>query len=315
MGKMLETLNQRLAQQGTGAALPATQPAPCPRPQGEPEGDPPPEMPFIEVGGRLAPLEGSPDVLASAPPARHRAHPAHAERGPRLQRITSRTPNALTVQFRPMAAGMIGARPRFAPELIAFHRPDHAISRQYQVLADELLAHLPAAAARVLLFTSAARGVGTTTAVLNLAITFARQEDRRVIVVDANWDRAAIAGRLGLADAPGLIDVLAGLPLEQALQETGQAGLRSLSGGAAQGSPIRATLGTLRPLFRELRDACDLVLVDAPCRDEHPDAAALADAVYLVTPAAEAESLQVVALLQRMRQQGIPVRGQVLTAH
>jgi Mrp family chromosome partitioning ATPase len=275
-------------------------------------------MSFIEVGGRLAPLEASPDVLASAPPARIRAHPAHAERGPRLQPLPAPTPAGLTVQFRPIATAPARPQPHFAPELIAFHRPDHAIGRQYEGLADEMLAQLPADAAQLLVFTAAAPGVGTTTVLLNLAVTFARKEDRRVTVVDANRDRAAVAGRLGLAEGPGLIDVLhGGVPLEQAVQETGQAGLRSLTAGTwPQGGRVRMTAEALRPLFRQLREGSDLVLIDAPCWDGRPEAAllaTLADAVYLVAPAAAADTPHAGALLQVMRQQGIQVRGQIVT--
>jgi Mrp family chromosome partitioning ATPase len=208
--------------------------------------------------------------------------------------------------------------PHFAPEVIAFHQPEHAISDQYRTLAEEMLAQLPHGAARVLLFTAAAHGVGTTTVLLNLAVTFARQEDRRIAVIDANRDRSAVAARLGLAEMPGLVEVLTGvLPMKQALQETGQAGLRALTAGAAsQGGRVRLTAEVLRPLFRQLRQACDLVLIDAPCWDGRPEAAVLAtltDAVYLVAPAAEGDSPQAAALLQVMRQQGIPVRGQILT--
>jgi Mrp family chromosome partitioning ATPase len=79
---------------------------------------------------------------------------------------------------------------------------------------------------------------------------------------------------------------------------------------------VRITAGALRPLFRQLREGCDLVLIDGPCWDGRPEAAVLAtlaDAVYLVAPVAAADSPQAAALLQVMRQQGIPVRGQVLT--
>jgi Mrp family chromosome partitioning ATPase len=318
MGKMLETLNQKPAGRGAPEAKPALLPVSAPRPDPEPEPDLPSAMSFIEVGGKLAPLDASPDVLATAPPGRTRLHPPHAERGPRLRKLAARPDDGRTVRFRPVTGGTARPRPRFAPELVAFHRPDHALSGQYQTLAEQMLAPLPADAPGILLFTAAAPGVGTTTVLLNLAVTIARHGDRQIVVIDANRDRAAVAARLGLTEAPGLGELLSGgLPLEEALQETGQAGLRALAAGAIFPSGrVRLTAEALRPLLRQLRQASDLALIDAPSWDGRPEAAVLAtlaDAVYLVAPAAESDSPHAGALLQVMRQQGIPVRGQILT--
>jgi Mrp family chromosome partitioning ATPase len=318
MGKMLETLNQKPAGRGAPEAKPAHLPVSAPRPDPEPEPDLPSAMSFIEVGGKLAPLDASPDVLATAPPGRTRLHPPHAERGPRLRKLAARSDDGRTVRFRPVTGGTARPRPRFAPELVAFHRPEHALSCQYQSLAEEMLAQLPAGAPGLLLFTAAAPRVGTTTVLLNLAVTLVRQGDQRIAVIDANRDRPAVAARLGLAEAPGLGDVLSGgFPLEEALQETGQAGLRAVTIGATSlGGRARLTAEAMRPLFRQLRRAFQLVMIDAPCWDGRPEAgvlATLADAVYLVATAAECDSPQAGALLQVMRQQGIPVRGQILT--
>ena len=60
-----------------------------------------------------------------------------------------------------------------------------------------------------LLFAGAADDVGTSTVLLNLAVTLARQE-ATVTVVDAHLARPALADRLGLPPAPGLREVLAG---------------------------------------------------------------------------------------------------------
>src|SRR5205085_392203 len=83
-------------------------------------------------------------------------------------------------------------------------------------------------------FTSAASGVGTTTVLLNVAITSAHQGKLRVLAADVNLHRPPLGDRLGLRSAPGLGEVLArGLGLEEALKETGQRQLRALTAGAA----------------------------------------------------------------------------------
>src|SRR5207253_11034851 len=123
----------------------------------------------------------------------------------------------LTVFFRPITADPGPARSRFATELVTFHRPEHALSKQYQNLAGTLTAQLPATRSRVLLFTAAHPGAGTTTVLLNLAIALARQGKQRLVVVDANPNQPAVAERLGLPQVPGLAEVLAGSqPLQDA---------------------------------------------------------------------------------------------------
>lgn len=287
MGKLLETFRQ------------TTEPAggPLPRPAEE-------EVPFIEVGGRQAPMEASPAVLATLPP-----HPAA---GPRFRQLRAPAAEVRAVHFRPVAAERTPAG--FAPELVAFHRPEHTVSRQYQTLADAIAEQLPGRGSPLLLFTAAAPGVGATTVVLNLAVTLARRR-QGVVVVDAQRDRPAVAERLGLPTAPGLEEVLAGaVPLAEALQETGQEQLVALPAGRGRTRPgARWTADALRRLARQLRDRDGLVFLDAPCWDGRPDLltlAALCDAVYLVS----ADGEDVGGLLRDLPGDGVPLRGQILTS-
>jgi Mrp family chromosome partitioning ATPase len=316
MGKLLETLEQAGGRrfQAEAESLPAqaaTEVTPAI------EMAPPEEVPFIEVGGRRAPLEASPSVLASAPPART-SSPTNAEPepGPRLQRLDPPSAELMSIHFRPLAAAPVLVQARFAPELVAFHQPGHAVSRQYQGLADALGEQLPAGPAGVLLFTAARSGAGTTTVLLNLAITFARRGAARTIVVDAQGDRPAVAERLAVPSAPGLHEVLTGLAeLSQTVQATGQDGLFALTAGHVRGRPGgRWAADGLGTVVRQLRQDFDLVLLDAPRWDARPEIAALAalcDAAYLVARGADdAATAQLVRALPR---HGVPLRGQIVT--
>src|SRR5260221_229426 len=184
MGRMLETLKQATLRRDPPARVtrvakdtPALQ-AVWPEDAVQ-EAD----MPFVEVGGpRTAPLP----VPATTPPM---VSPSPTAEGPRL----------MTVLYRPLPIELPTRQPRsrFAVELVAYHQPDHAISGQYRELAGRVLGALPAEQPGVLLFTSAAPATGTTTVLLNTAITVARPNGRRVVVVDAHLRRAAVAARLG----------------------------------------------------------------------------------------------------------------------
>src|SRR5262249_26850295 len=138
----------------------------------------------------------------------------------------------------------------------------------------------------------------------------------RVGVVDANRHQPAVAERLGLPEVPGLAEVLTGrVALGQVLQETGQANLVALSAGAA-GLAVRLAGESTRALLRQLRERFDLVLIDTPCWPSEPallPLAGLCEAVYLVSPETEADLPETIHLVQELTEQGVPLRGHLLT--
>ena len=133
---------------------------------------------------------------------------------------------------------------RFSQELIAFHRPGHALGEQYRSLAAALAVQLPAGQPHVLLFAAATNGIDTTTVMLNLGITFAKQS-KCVVIVDANLQHPTVGEQFGMSQAPGLRDVLAGsFSLHRAVRETGLENLFALTAGKAQGKVIPVGLPT-----------------------------------------------------------------------
>jgi Mrp family chromosome partitioning ATPase len=321
MGKVLETLTQPGTGRRTAETRAPIEEAAQVEGAEETAADLPEEVPFIEVGGKLLPLEASPDVLATHPPLGARLHLPSAGENQPLPRLVApaavETEAAMTVQFRPLSAGLAPPRVRFARELIVFHRPDDALARQYQALGTTLLTSLPAGRSRLLLFTATTPGAGTTTTLLNLALTFARQGQQRVGVVDANRHQPAVAERLGLPEVPGLAEVLAGsVALAQVLQESGQPNLVALTAGAA-GLTVRLAGEAARVLFRQIRERFDLVLIDGPCWPAEPttlsQVAGLCEGVYLVSPEAEADLPETTQLIHELTQQGVRLRGHLLT--
>jgi Mrp family chromosome partitioning ATPase len=307
MGRILEVLKQAETRR-----LSAKEPTPeQPDPASEEAAE---EIPFIEVGPRRH-VEASPSVLASPsipPRVRESGPPEDAPVIMAPLPVWPAVSGPLTVTFRPLPA-------RLAPELIAYHDPSSAASGQYR----DLLSALLTAAGRLqsrsqaFLFTAPQAGAGTTTVLLNLAITAARQDHHRTLLIDANLERPRVAERLGLPDGPGLCGVLAGTTkLANALQETSQPDLFALAAGERETAPrLRFVAETTRSLLRQLRQQFDLVFVDGPPCEGRPDAAVLGaacDAVFLVLPEKDAETPHVDELLQTLPRQGIRLAGCIL---
>jgi Mrp family chromosome partitioning ATPase len=272
------------------------------------------ELPFVEVGPRKS-FEASPGVLATRP-----MPPAVANEPADLARETMPLRKVTFRNIPPEMRDQQEAPSRFVPELIAFHNPEHPISQQYRHLLPPVLAAVPEARSQVLLFTSAVHGSGTTTVLLNVAITAVREARKRVVVVDGNLRRPALAERLGMPEAPGVREVLAGVvPLEKALRETEQTGLLALTAGLdCPANGLRFVAETIRSLLRQLRHRFDLVLVDGPRWDGQPDVVLLGtacDAVYLVLPEAEADSAQVDDLYQVIPEQGARLAGCIVAGN
>lgn len=91
---------------------------------------------------------------------------------------------------------------------------ERLIARQYRQIKRPLLARLrERTAARrrsgnTLVLASAIAGEGKTFMSINLAFSLAREKDLRVVLVDADAPKAHISRLLGVADQPGLLDVL-----------------------------------------------------------------------------------------------------------
>jgi len=139
---------------------------------------------------------------------------------------------------------------------------------------------------RTLAVASPQVGSGKSTIVANLAVAFV-QSGKQVIVVDADLLRPVQHAIFGTAEAPGLVNVLAGeLALETALLDTAAPGVRLLPAGPQAVNPAQ-TLNSPRMdgLMSSLLEFADIVLFDTPALAALADSALFAarvDGVLLV---------------------------------
>jgi protein-tyrosine kinase len=268
------------------------------------------EIPFIEWGP-LKSMEASPSVLAAPGPPARIVRPTRLEDETAVALVAPPTP----VMFRALPAARPAAT--FAPELVAFHDPQSVISGQYRELLRALLAASPLEKSQALLFTAASAGRDTTTVLLNVAISAARLGWRCIAAVDANLAKPGLAAALGVAEKPGLREVLAGVtPLDEAVQETAQPNLAALTSGITPTTGgVRFRAETMRSVLRHLRERYDLIFVEAGTWDgsaEMMNLATACDNVYLLLSANESDTPQVDDLLRRLPEQGAKLAGCII---
>lgn len=283
------------------------------------------DAPFVEVGGPAGAVF-SPGLGVVKLPAAKVAEKAAAVADQAPTAAPDRTyPRLATPAYLSITFHDLTGRPRDRadvegpdPGLVALHIPDHPISGEYRTLRDEVRAQLPEPTPRVLLFTAAAGEAGTTTVLLNLAITIAREAGPRVLVVDANVEHPAVAQRFALKKAtPGLADVLAQhVPLAWAVQPTTVPNLQLLPAGAATTATTAALGQDLPKLIDQLREWYDWVLIDGGVWGAIPERDAVcpsADAVYLVTRGADVDRSEFAGVRGWVRELGGLLRGYITT--
>jgi Mrp family chromosome partitioning ATPase len=135
-------------------------------------------------------------------------------------------------------------------------------------------------ASEVLMVSSALAGEGKTTVSLGLALTVAQDyPERRVILVEADAQRPALANDFGVEANPGLIDcVLGDVPMELAFRASFLDNLHLMPVGGPGRGPGRALRSSrMAALIDTLRQNYDLVVLDAPALLVNSDSVMLSD--------------------------------------
>lgn len=168
---------------------------------------------------------------------------------------------------------------------------------QRQILRSAFAPTAEAGSANLLMVTSARPGEGKSFTALNLAGSVALQGDHHVLLVDSDAKRDSICQALGLADAPGVLDLAAdpGIDPSDVILRTEIEHLSILPVGQERGRSSelfasREMTQLIQRLGRRYSDRL-LVLDAAPCLSTS-DPAALAPVVGQVLFVVEAERTQ-----------------------
>ncbi|HEX7977611.1 MAG TPA: polysaccharide biosynthesis tyrosine autokinase, partial [Gemmatimonadaceae bacterium] len=192
-----------------------------------------------------------------------------------------------------------------SPKAPAALRKSAASSGETQTMAAEAYRALrtnlsyvnPSKPPRVIVVTSALSGDGKTTSSSNLAVTLA-QQNKRVLLIDAETRRGNLHTLFGIQATPGFFDLLYGhaTPSEcihrVSLEGAGHLDVLPSGGIPSHNAADLLVASRLAPFFETLRTQYDYVLLDTPPLNLFTDAALIgahADATLLVARADRTE--------------------------
>jgi len=200
-----------------------------------------------------------------------------------------------------------------SPELREFHS---LAAEAYRMLRTNLIFLRTDQALRSLVVTSAGMGDGKTTTAVNLAVAFARQ-GKRVLLVDCDLRRPRLHTFFDMLVGPGLTEVILGTEKPEAvIRQTAIENLSLLSRGAFDeraGEMLSGPQG--RRVIQSLRERCELLILDTSPTLLTADAAAVAphvDGVLLVARAGRTPREAARQAAAQVRVVGATVLGFVL---
>ena len=164
--------------------------------------------------------------------------------------------------------------------LVTHADPRSPVAEAYRSLRTNLAFARADRDLRALVLTSPGPADGKSTTVANLAITFA-QQGQRTLLIDADLRRAVMDKTFSVNRSPGLTDVLIGTAaLNTAVQETEVPNLHILGSGQFPPNPSEL-LGSpaMRRTLDEARSQFDIILFDSPPLLAVTDAAVLSTMV------------------------------------
>ncbi|MGK9168512.1 polysaccharide biosynthesis tyrosine autokinase [Inquilinus limosus] len=209
-----------------------------------------------------------------------------------------------------------GAKRPTAVSAFVLDQPRSAFSEAIRALRSTLQLAPATRRAQVLMFTSVHAGEGKTSLAVSLARSVART-GLKVIVVDADLRKPAIAEQFGTATALPLPDVIGGV---QSFEEAIQVDPRSQAhfiAPAPSGDSFDFILGGvhLREALANLRKRYDLIILDTAPASTSTDAAqmgGLADAVILVVRWGRTTTQAIATTVRQLAFRGVTVSGVIL---
>ena len=220
--------------------------------------------------------------------------PAEREPALRTQASSPRTTAGLSATPAPPTPSgeAVDRANRDGAHLVTLHNPASFEAEQYSVLRHVMETLRKSANLKVVAITSAGVGDGKTTTAINLAGALAQSVDARVLLVDIDVRRPAVARQLELAGSKrSLVDALmdSSLKVEDTVEHLAHFNLSVLRAGGPTLAPYELLKSPrLEALLDQARQRYDYIVLDAPPFVPVPDCRLIAKCVdgFLIVVAA-----------------------------
>lgn len=218
-------------------------------------------------------------------------------RAPVIGIIPNLRQDAITSRARSLAPGDFAAKSLAPVKPVREAESQTMAAEAYRALRTNLSYVSPGKPPRVIVVTSALSGDGKTTSASNLAVTLA-QQNKRVLLIDAETRRGNMHTLFGIPANPGFFDLLYGQATagecirRVTLDGSGHLDVLPSGGMPSHNAADLLVASRLAPFFERLRTQYDYVLIDTPPLNLFTDAALIgahADATLLVARADRTE--------------------------
>jgi len=152
-----------------------------------------------------------------------------------------------------------------ARKLVTTINPNFIVSEQYRTIRTNINFSTPDKSLQTILFTSSETGEGKSTSASNVAVVFA-QEGKKVLVVDADMRRPTMHYTFQVNSAKGLSNLLVKhYLLKDVVKKTEVEGLHLITCGHLPSNPAELLSSqSMDELIKEMKESYDIIIFDAP---------------------------------------------------
>ncbi|WP_391203022.1 CpsD/CapB family tyrosine-protein kinase [Psychrobacillus sp. L4] len=203
-----------------------------------------------------------------------------------------------------------------ARKLVTSVSPRSIISEQFRTVRTNINFSLPSKELKTLLFTSSSIGEGKSTSAANVAIVFA-QEGKKVLLVDADLRKPTMHYTFEKSNTPGLTNLLTGhWHINEVVKESGINGLHLITCGPIPSNPAELLGSSSMDIFiKEIKERYDMIIFDAPPALSVSDAQILSnkcDGTILVISSGKTEKKNAVKAKEALQTSKANIIGTIL---
>ena len=219
---------------------------------------------------------------------------------------------------------LLGITPRLSmfdrkrPDFAFLEKDQHGFIEAIRTIKTNLLLQLKQDPnQKIIAVTSTLTDEGKSVVSMNLAFSLAGQG--KVLLIDADLRKPSIGGRFGLSgDHPGLVELLKGeVKFAECSYRDKPSGVTILPAGGTCDDPLDLLFSPrFHLLLKRLKQHYSYIVIDSVQTEAVSDAfviAKKADCLLYVVKASSTKRDQVISLFERMKAQGIEVKGVVAT--